>query len=95
MYPIKPADENIFTFKAPPVKEGSPPVQDLHGVAVGFDSGASAFYSMWQPSEEELAALNAGHPVLIGILNNGHSIHPFEVLVAKSKTHILEYPPAE
>jgi hypothetical protein len=89
---MTPADPNLFVFKAPKMPEGSPPVVDLPGVAVGFESGGSAFYSMWKPSDEELAALNAGHPIIVGILNNGKPIFPMEIAVAKSKTTILEYP---
>jgi len=65
----------------------------LAGITVGFPHGGSAFYSLWKPSAEELAALSAGHPVMIGILNNGQPIMPFEVSVAKSKTTILDYTP--
>lgn len=89
---VKPDDPNLYIFKGPPVREGSPPIVDLPGVAVGFEGGGSAFYSMWKPSDEELAALNLGHPVLVGILNNGQPIFPMEISVAKNKTTILEYP---
>lgn len=92
MLPVMPKDPNIFTFKAPNVPEGGTPVVDLPGVAVGFENGQSGFYSMWKPNEEELKALNAGHCVLVGILNNGEPIFPFEIAVCKQKDTILEYP---
>ena len=93
MLPFKPKDPNLFVFKAPPVKAGSEPIVDLPGVAVAFEGGGSGFYSMWKPNEDELAALNAGHCVLVGILNNGKPIFPMEVAVSKSKDTILEYTP--
>jgi hypothetical protein len=93
MHPVTPKDPHIYTFKGPPVKEGSEPIGDLPGVAVAFEGGGSGFYSMWKPNEDELAALNAGHCVLVGILNNGQPIFPMEISVAKSKDTILEYTP--
>lgn len=91
MLPITPKDPNLFIFKGPPTKEGSEPIIDLPGVAVGFGNGGSGFYSLWKPNAEELAMLNKGHGVIIGILNNGKPIFPMEVGVSKQKDTILEY----
>ena len=42
--------------------------------------------SCWQPSREDIAAINAGQPVWVRILS--HQVHPIELLTTNEKGEI-------
>lgn len=93
MNPVESDDraENKFVFRAP-VANPSEPIIDLPGVIAVTPGGRTEFVSMWKPTPDELAALNAGHHICVGILNDGQPIFPFFVGVTKQPTTLLEYP---
>lgn len=38
-----------------------------------YEDGTPVTFSYWQPSAEELALINSGHPVRLGILGRTHA----------------------
>ncbi|HXS30679.1 MAG TPA: hypothetical protein VN755_07585 [Steroidobacteraceae bacterium] len=68
---------NNFVLAAPPgvpIEEcGALPVTRLK-----YSNGVNSFLSFWQPTAEQLALLNAGHPVVLEVQG---TLHP-PVLVA-------------
>lgn len=72
---------------------GADNVFDVHGVNCRIPGGkGTAFYTLWVPSAEELALLVAGHPIMLGVLNNGQPPHPFIALVAAAKDRVVNQP---
>lgn len=41
---------------------------------IAYESGARAMESLWRPEPEELAALAAGHPVILTIVGVAHPV---------------------
>jgi hypothetical protein len=64
-----PQTNHVFT--APPGQEDK--VSDLPVIAVETDIGLGLF-SFWKPSAEELALLNAGHSIQLGIYQEMHPV---------------------
>lgn len=91
MLPVESNDPKEFKF----VFRGGEGVLDLPGVGADCPEapGHTEFISMWKPSEEEIAAINKGHPVLVRIMNDGRPIFPYAVCVAKYPDRILDITP--
>ena len=62
---------NNMLMKAP---EGASNVSDLPVTVAQLPSGERAMISFWQPDAEELAALNAGSPVMLHVLSQHHPV---------------------
>jgi hypothetical protein len=69
MNPIKPANSN-FIYTAP---KGMDNCNDLH-VHVYNDDDVRIITSMWMPTPEELALLNAGQPVSLHVYGYTHPV---------------------
>lgn len=62
---------NNLVMKAP---EGATNVDDLPVTIAKLSDGSQAIVSFWKPDAEELAALNAGKPVMLYILSPQHPV---------------------
>ncbi len=72
MTPIK-HHTNNHSFSVPSDWDLDTPCETL-GVTVIKEGDALSLHSFWQPDEDEIKLLAAGHPVILTVYGTGHPV---------------------